>query len=322
MSRVKYYYDKETATYKKVEKSFWTTFTLSLIIILFGSALGVAAYLQNSELIQSPKEIMLKRELENMKFSYQELNKKMDNAFKVLEDLENRDNSIYRTYFEAKPIHEDVRKAGFGGVNRYSNMDGFDNSEMIKKTAKKIDVLSKELVIHSKSLDEVIELAKNKEKMLASIPAINPISKKNLNRIASGFGYRLHPILKIYRLHSGIDLSAPRGTPIYASGNGRITKAERSGSYGNFVTINHGYGYESNYAHMSNYIVHLGQKVKRGDIIGYVGNTGLSSASHLHYEVIKNGHKINPIGYFYKDISPDEYKEWIDLSNQTNQSLD
>ena len=322
MAKVKYYYDTRTATYRKIEKSSWIPFALSLCALIFGSALGVSIYLQNTELIQSPKEIALKRELKNMKFRYEELNKKVADASKVLEDLEDRDNLIYRAYFEAKPIPEDIRKAGFGGVNRYANMDGYDNSELIKKIAKKIDVLSKELVIHSKSLDEVIELAKNKEKMLASIPAITPISKKDLRRFASGFGYRLHPILKIYRLHAGIDLSAPTGTPIYASGNGIIKKAERSGSYGNYVTINHGYGYESNYAHMSKYTVRIGQKVKRGDIIGYVGNTGLSSAPHLHYEIVKDRQKINPIGYFYKDVSPDEYKKLIDISNQPNQSLD
>ena len=322
MAKVKYYYDTRTATYRKIEKGSWVTLALTLCVLLFGSALGVAIYLQNIDLIQSPNEIALKRELDNMKFRYEVLNKKADNVSRVLEDLEIRDNTIYRAYFEAKPISEDIRKAGFGGVNRYASMDGYDNSELIKRTAMKIDVLSKELVIHSKSLDEVIGLAKDKEKMLSSIPAINPISKKDLRRFASGFGYRLHPILKIYRLHSGIDLSAPTGTPIYASGNGRIRKAERSGSYGNYVTINHGYGYESNYAHMSKSVVRIGQKVRRGDIIGYVGNTGLSSAPHLHYEIVKDGGKINPVGYFYKDISPDDYKKLIDISNQPNQSLD
>ena len=193
---------------------------------------------------------------------------------------------------------------------------------MITNVTKQIEVLSKQMVVQSKSLDEIVSLAKEKEKMLASIPAIQPVKNEDLKRMASGFGMRLHPILKSWRMHNGMDFTSPKGTPIFASGNGKIKKAHRSATFGKVVYIDHGYGYETIYAHMSKIVAKRGQKVKRGDIIGYVGNTGRSAAPHLHYEVHKNGRPVNPIYYYYGDLSPEEFIAMQKASQQKGQSYD
>ena len=242
---------------------------------------------------------------------------------KKSEKAKQRDDNIYRVIFEADPIPSSIRKAGFGGVNRYKDIRNFSNTELVIEAAKKADKLSKQLYIQSKSFDEVIDLAKNKADMLASIPAIQPIANKDLSRMASGYGYRLHPIYKTRRLHTGMDFTAPQGTPIYATGDGKVAKVRRSRrGYGNHVIIDHSYGYQTLYAHMTKYIVYRGQKVKRGEIIGYVGSSGTSVAPHLHYEVMKNKRKINPVNYYYNDLSPEEYEKMLEISSQNNQSFD
>ena len=241
----------------------------------------------------------------------------------VLDDIQQRDDNIYRTIFEADPIPKSIRKQGFGGVNRYKKFAGYSNSDIIISTTKKIDQLTKQLYLQSKSFDDIINLTKDKSKMLASIPAIQPVSNKQLSRMASGYGYRIHPIYKTRKMHAGMDFSAKTGTEIYATGDGVISKVRRSKrGYGNHVKINHGFGYETLYAHMSKYIVRKGQKVKRGEVIGYVGNTGTSVAPHLHYEVHKNKRKINPVNFYYNDLNPEEYEKMIEISLQSNQSFD
>lgn len=322
MAKVKYYYDPETLSYRKIEvkrsEKYKKTFLglLSVLLIAFFGFIGF------SQFLMSPKERTQKRELENLKLHYELLSKKMEESAEILGELQNRDNNIYRTYFEANPIPEEQRKAGFGGVNRYRHLDGFDNSSMIKKVTKELDILSKQMVVQSKSLDEIVELAKAKEKMLASIPAIQPVKNEDLTRMASGYGMRLHPILKSWRMHNGMDFTAPTGTPIFASGNGVIKKAHRSSTFGKVVYIDHGYGYETIYAHMNKIIAKKGQKVKRGDLIGYVGNTGRSAAPHLHYEVHKNGRPVNPIYYYYGDLTPEEFVAMQKASQQKGQSYD
>ena len=225
--------------------------------------------------------------------------------------------------FEANPIDPDIRKAGFGGINRYSDLEGFKNSNLIIETTKKIDILTKQLVIQSKSLDEIETLAKNKQLMLAAIPSIQPIKNDDLNRIASGYGIRTDPFDKSRKMHSGMDFSAPRNTPVYAASNGIISRADnRAIGYGKHIRINHGFGYLTLYAHLNSYNVVRGQNVKKGDIIGFVGNTGRSKGVHLHYEVHKDGKKVNPVNYFYSNLSPEEFDEILKISSQENQSLD
>ena len=277
---------------------------MSIFGMLLSGFLLLIIYL-NIPYIVSPKEKALKRELVNMELQFELLNKKMVQAQTVLSEIEMRDNAIYRVYFEANPISEEQRKAGFGGVNRYRYLNGYDNTKLIKTATKKLDILSKQLVVQSKSLDEIELLAQNKESLLTSIPTIQPINSIDLKRMASGYGYRIDPFTKNRTMHSGMDFSAKTGTPIYATGDGRISRADnRAVGFGNHVRIDHGFGYTSIYAHMSKIAVRRGNKVKRGDLIGYVGNTGRSVAPHLHYEIVKDGRKINPINFYSGSLSP------------------
>jgi len=275
------------------------------------------------QFFDSPKEKRLKDEIYNLTSQYYVINNNMKQIEVVLDDIQQRDDNIYRTIFEADPIPNSIRKQGFGGVNRYKKFEGYSNSKIIINTTRKIDQLTKQLYLQSKSFDEIINLAKNKSEMLASIPAIQPVSNKNLSRMASGYGYRIHPIYKTRKLHTGMDFSTKTGTEIYATGDGVISKVRRSKrGYGNHVKINHGFGYETLYAHMSKYIVKRGQKVKRGEVIGYVGSTGTSVAPHLHYEVHKDKRRINPVNFYYNDLNPEEYEKMIEISSQSNQSFD
>ena len=272
----------------------------------------------------SPKEKQLIAEKEELLLQYELLNNKLDQTSVILADLENRDDNIYRTIFEAEPIPDNLRKAGSGGVNRYKNLEKFKgDADIVISTTKKLDRLSKQLYIQSKSFDEIYELAKQKEELLASIPAIQPVSNKNLTRMASGYGMRIDPHYKTPAFHEGMDFTAPTGTPIYATGNGTVTRSDNgSRGYGNHVRIDHGFGYLTLYGHMSEIAVKQGQNVIRGEIIGYVGNTGKSSGPHLHYEVHKNDRPINPINFYFSDLSPEEYDLMIQLSSQENQSFD
>ena len=323
MAKVKYYYDTKTLIYKRIELSVANKLK-KILYFLFGSALtGFIMVVIFLQFFDSPKEKILNREIQQLSIQYKIIKNKLEKAEIVLDDLQKRDDNIYRLIFEADPIPKSIRKAGFGGVNRYNDLTGFKNSELVISTSKKIDQVTKQLYIQSKSFDEIIELAKNKTTMLASIPAIQPVSNKDLSRMASGFGNRIHPIYKTRKFHAGMDFSAKTGTPIYATGDGEIFKVKRSRKgYGNHVVINHGFGYKTLYAHMSKYIVKKRQKVKRGDIIGYVGNTGTSVAPHLHYEVHKDGKKINPVNFYYNDLTPEQFEKMLLISSQSNQSFD
>jgi len=323
MAKIKYYYDTKTLSYKRIELNTFDKFKRSLGFLSASTVVGLIMVIVFFQFFDSPKEKRLKSEIENLVLQYDILSKKMTQIDLVLDDIQHRDDNIYRVIFEADPIPSSIRKAGFGGVNRYRDIRNFSNAELVIEAAKKADKLSKQLYIQSKSFDEVIDLAKNKADMLASIPAIQPIANKDLGRVASGYGYRIHPIYKTRKLHTGMDFTAPQGTPIYATGDGKIEKVRRSRrGYGNHVIVDHGYGYQTLYAHMTKYIVYRGQKVKRGEIIGYVGSTGTSVAPHLHYEVMKNKRKINPVNYYYNDLSPEQYDKMLEISSQNNQSFD
>ena len=323
MAKIKYYYDTKTLSYKRIELNTFDKFKRTLSFLSASTVIGLIMVIVFFQFFDSPKEKRLKSEIENLVVQYDILSKKMTQIDLVLDDIQQRDDNIYRVIFEADPIPSSIRKAGFGGVNRYKDIRNFNNTELVIEAAKKADKLSKQLYIQSKSFDEVIDLVKNKADMLASIPAIQPIANKNLGRVASGYGYRIHPIYKTRKLHTGMDFTAPQGTPIYATGDGKVAKVKKSRrGYGNHVIIDHSYGYQTLYAHMTKYIVYRGQKVKRGEIIGYVGSTGTSVAPHLHYEVMKNKRKINPVNYYYNDLSPEEYEKMLEISSQNNQSFD
>ena len=323
MAKVKYTYDSKTLSYKKIDRSWKVRLKEFTLFAFVSMAFGFVFYLAADLWFESPKERKMKRELDNMVIQYDLMNGKLDQLADVLGDIEKRDDEIYRTIFEAGPIPNEVRTAGFGGANRYRNLEGFNNSELLIDTRKKVDQIAGRAYVQTKSFDDVVEMARDKEQMLAAIPAIQPVANKNLKRMASGYGYRIHPIYKVRKMHWGTDFSAPTGTPIYATGDGKVIKYKRSrAGYGNHIIIDHGYGYETLYAHMSKVDVRRGQKVKRGDIIGYIGSSGRSTAPHLHYEVIKDGRKINPVNYFFNDLSPEEYEMMLEFSSNSNQSFD
>jgi len=325
MSKVKYYYDPDTLSYRKIEpkksRKYRNLFFFVLSSALFG-LLGLIALL-NTNWLNTPKELSLDREVRNYELRFEILTKKMEQMEQVLANIEDRDNNIYRLYFEANPIPEEQRKAGFGGVNRYKSLEGFNNSDIIINASKRLDIIQKQMVIQSKSLDEIAKLAEEKEKLLASIPAIQPIRNEDVTRVASGYGWRSDPFTKTRKFHWGMDFTAPRGVPIYATGDGVVKRADnRSSGYGKHIRIDHGYGYMSLYAHLSKYNVARGQKVKRGDLIGFVGNTGRSQAPHLHYEVFKDEERINPINFYYGSLTAEEFENMLKFANQENQSLD
>src|SRR5690606_11217242 len=230
----------------------------------------------------------------------------------------------YRVVLGAEPIDQSVRNAGIGGSDRYAEIDEKDMplKDMIVDLSSKVDRLKRKLYIESKSQDEIVQLAENKEKLYAAIPAIQPISNEQLVALASGFGMRIHPVYKVRKLHTGIDFAAPIGTPIYATADGTVAEVSvRFSGYGKMIEIDHGFGYRTRYAHMHDFAVRQGQNIKRGELIGYVGDTGLSTAPHLHYEVLRNGTQINPVHYFFNDLTPAEYEKIVELASIENQSL-
>ncbi len=323
MGKIKYKFNPDSLSYYKVESSVkQKTFKILAYsaVFLVNATIG---YLIYSATFDSPKEKGLKRQISEMNLNIELFNRQLDNIESVLNDMQQRDDNIYRTIFEAEPLNYSVREAGFGGTNRYKNLEKLENSRMVINTAKRLDVIRGKVVIQSKSYDDLMKMAISKEKMLASIPNIQPISNKNLERTASGWGYRIHPIYKIRKFHYGIDFTASTGTEIYATGDGVVESIESSQrGYGNSVVINHGYGVKTLYGHMVRFNVKQGQKVKRGEVIGFVGNTGLSTAPHLHYEVLHNGEKVNPINYFFNDLTADEFDLMIKLSMRPGQSFD
>jgi len=325
MSKVKYFYDPDTLSYRKIEAKKSRKYrNISLFLLgsfLFG-LLGLTVLL-NTNFINTPKELSLQREARNYELQFDLLNKKMEQVEYVLANIEDRDNNIYRLYFEANPIPDEQRNAGFGGVNRYKSLEGFNNSEMISATTKRMDIIQKQMVVQSKSLDEITKLAAEKERLLAAIPAIQPISNGDVTRMASGYGWRSDPFTKARKMHFGMDFTAPKGTPVYATGDGTVTRADsKSAGYGNHIRIDHGFGYISLYGHLSKYNVTSGRRVKRGDLIGFVGSTGRSEAPHLHYEIFKDDQRINPINFYYGSLTAEEFEDMLKTASQENQSLD
>lgn len=324
MSKVKYRYNPETLSYDKIDKGLRYYASRITIYSLFVLLVSLLTYIIYPHVFESPVEKGLARENQQLLTQYDIMNKKLAQLELVLEDIELRDENIYRTIFQADSIPSSIRRAGFGGVNRYQHLSNITNSDLVISTARRLDIVMKQLYVQSTSFDEVIDLAKRKEDMLRCIPAIMPISNRDLRRTASGWGYRIHPIYKDKRFHYGMDFTAPTGTDIYASGEGVVSKitTEKTG-YGKRIEIDHGFGYKTLYAHLNEFNVKKGQKVKRGDVIGFVGNTGGSTAPHLHYEVHVKGKKVNPQHYYFKeDFTAEQYDKMIQISSNSNQTFD
>lgn len=323
MGKAKYRFNYETLSYDKVDRSFNKLLrkTGGYILTSFLFA-GVLSFLF-LKLYESPQLAEAKRENRLMVSQYELLNKDLNQMSSVLRDLQNRDDNIYRVIYGTDPIPSSVRKAGFGGVNSYINLENLDNSDLVINTSRKLDILSKQLYIQSKSYDEIVKLALAHENKLVSIPSIMPVANKDLKRTASGWGMRIHPIFKIPRFHYGMDFSAPIGTKVFATGSGVVKEVQSSYSgYGKKITIDHGFGFKTIYAHLNGFNVKIGQKVNRGDVIGFVGSSGDSTGPHLHYEVHEKGIKKNPIHYYFQDLTDIEYEEIIAISSSIGQSLD
>ncbi len=323
-SKHTYKYNPHTLSYEKVVVSLRDRLKKVSFAVAFGIVLGVVLFILGMNLIDSPKERNMKREIAQYKRQMKILNDRLQRDEMVLADLENRDDNIYRTIFDAEPIPDGVRNSGMGGVERYQDLEGFDCSDEIIRTTQRLDDLSKRLYIQSVSFDEVYKMAVNKQERLNSMPAIMPV-KKNECKLVSGFGSRYHPILHYRRQHTGVDLTARKGTKIYATGDGVVEVSGRNAKgfsgYGIVVVVNHGNGFKTLYAHMNDVSVKQGQKVKRGELLGHVGSTGLAQGPHLHYEVIQNGKKVDPVYYFYNDLNPEEYEQVIEAAQQENTCL-
>lgn len=322
MSKKKYIYNPLTLEYEEFKNSRKTKFWSAFLYLLFTGALALVFVIMIQYFFESPTERMQAREIEYLKLQYDIINDKIDNLDVLLTELEERDDNIYRMILEADPIPSSVRKAGYGGSNRYIALDGYVNSDMVVNTAKRIDVLTSQLYVQSKSFDEIYEMAKNKSEMLACIPAIMPVKHTDIYGISSHYGQRTDPFYKVTKFHGGIDICGPIGLGIYATGDGVVSRVEKSKKgYGNNIIIDHGYGYKTRYAHLNSIKVKKGDKVKRGQEIGTMGNTGKSTAPHLHYEVIKNNRAVNPVNFFYNDLTPEEYDKILELSQHPSQTM-
>lgn len=323
--KVKYYYDTESLAYRKIKPKKGLKFGYAALFLVASGLFGFLFFFfaSNSGYFNTPKDKIRAREIENLKLNYTILNKKIDQLNEVLANVEERDNNIYKVYFNSSSAGETDKEKKIITESRFKNLLAMNNEQLINSTTEKVDELAKGLANQSKSLDKILSLAKSKDKFLGAIPAIQPVKNEQLKHMASGFGYRSDPFTKARKMHKGMDFTSPTGTPIFATGDGIVKRADAGASgFGNHIVINHGYGYETLYAHLSRYNCRPGKRVKRGDIIGFVGSTGRSQAPHCHYEVHKNGQAINPINFYYGNISAVEYTAIAKMATQENQSFD
>ena len=319
----KYIFNTHTLSYEKAVIGWGTRIFrfAAFIIAALVFSLGISTIYY--KFFDSPKEKILKVELNEMKDQYYVLNQEVNRLSTVLDGLHYRDGNVYRVMFEAEPISNDEWQAGSGGVNKYHYLEKYDNGDLIKDLSVKVDKLKKQMVIQSKSYDQIADLIKNQQKMLSSIPSIQPVPNRNLERMASGYGWRVDPIYKIQEFHKGMDFTCPIGTQVHVTGDGTVETVDFSyGGYGNEVIVNHGFGYRTRYAHLSKFNVRPGQKLKRGDVIGYSGNTGKSTGPHVHYEVMKNGEVLNPVYFYYNDLKDANFEKMLKISNNPGQTLD
>lgn len=323
MKKIKYFYNTSTLKYEKLVVSLRVKILRILGFISAAIVTGILFLSVAYRFLDSPKEKLLRADIDNMKEEYDALQGRMSELKGHMDELQHRDNEIYRVIFEAAPIPDSVRAGKPEKQDEIQQLQTKDNREVIAATYKILDQLINRVKVQEKSYIQIEDLIKNKQKMLASIPAIQPVSNKDLDRIASGFGYRIDPIYKTMKFHSGLDFAAPSGTPIYSTGDGVIEEASLSDvGYGNHVVVNHGYGYKSLYGHMVRMKVKRGQTVKRGDVVGWVGSTGKSTGPHCHYEVSKNGTKVDPVYFFYNDLTPEQFDRMLKIARSGNQSFD
>lgn len=319
----KFVYNPKTLSYERVQRTWGERVLRGLIFIAPTITLGIILAFFIARRIDSPRETRLRQENEFYKAQLDKMTQDLELITKALDEMEKRDRAIYRVAFNAEAFPEELRRMGVGGSEKYKELEGKKYSELLIATNKKIDEVERRLYAQSLSLQELSEIALDKEARLASIPAIQPVRNKDMTRVASGYGWRIDPVYKTRRMHWGMDFTAPVGTEVYSTGDGVVEELEiKSWGYGKSIVIDHGYGYKTRYAHLSAFKVKKGDKVKRGDLIGLIGNSGKSTGPHLHYEVEHNGQKINPVGYYHGDLSPEEYEQMIQLSNNALNAFD
>ena len=314
MRRVYYIYNPKTRSYDRIYPTFRQRVLHVMKRLFVGMGFGAGSFILLLWIFGSPSEKELRIENSRLLAQYNVLSRRLDEALNVMQGIQQRDDNLYRVVLQADPVADAVRKAGYGGTNRYEDLMDLANADLVVNTTQKMDVLNRQLYIQSKSFDEVVDLCKNNDEMLKCIPAIQPVSNKNLKQTASGYGYRIDPIYKPTKFHSGMDFSANIGTPVYATGDGRVVKVGWESGYGKLIKIDHGFGYMTWYAHLNDYNVRVGQKVVRGEVIGKVGNTGKSTGPHLHYEVHVKGKVVNPVNYYFMDLSAEDYDKMIEIA--------
>jgi len=320
--KIKFHFNPETLNYEPIIQSLAAKAKQVIIHLFSGLSLGLLFFFIIVSTVDSPEAKQMKLEKSRMEAQYKIIQRQLEEAQEVMSDLQQRDDNLYRVIFQAEPIPVEVRKATIANTEYYNQLLKMTNSEIVSNTSKRMDEIRKQIYIQSRSFDEVVKLAKNKEEMLKCIPAIQPVMNKDLKKMASGFGWRIDPIYRTRRFHAGMDFAAPTGTDIYAPGNGTVIAAGWQQGYGNCVQISHGFGYKTLYGHMHRIKVRKGQKVTRGEVIGEVGNTGKSTGPHLHYEVHLNGNVMNPHHYYFMDLSPADYDRMIQMSENSGQMMD
>ena len=314
MRKVYYIYNPKTRTYDRLYPTLRQRVISILRRLFVGMGLGAGSFILLILIFGSPSEKELRIENSRLLAQYNVLSHRLDETLGVLQSIQQRDDNLYRVVLQADPVADAVRHAGYGKTSRYEGLLDMANADLVVHTTQKMDLLDRQIYIQSKSFDEVVELCKNHDEMLACMPAIQPVSNKDLKRTASGYGMRIDPIYKTAKFHAGMDFSANTGTPVYATGNGTVSKVGWESGYGKMIRIKHGFGYETWYAHLSAFNVRVGQKVVRGEVIGEVGNTGKSTGPHLHYEVHVKGKVVNPMNYYFMDLSAEDYDRMIQLA--------
>ncbi|MEY3208833.1 MAG: hypothetical protein RL064_864 [Bacteroidota bacterium] len=323
MKKIKYFFNTHTLRFEKVEVPLRVRLLQLFGFIAASLVTGILIVVILFQYIDSPKEKLLRQQNTAFRDSYSVLQERLKQVELQMIELEDRDNEVYRSIFEATPIPDSARVQDMQAKKEVRLIQSLSNNELIEDMKNQLNNLSLRMAFQSNSFVDITTMVKNKEKLLRAIPAIQPVSNKNLKRVASGFGYRIDPLYKDYRLHAGLDFSAPMGTPIYATSDGVIQVAGfNTDGYGNKVVINHGYGYQTLYGHMVRVKAKVGQSIKRGEVIGYVGSTGKSTGAHLHYEVIKRGAKVDPVYYFFNDLTPAQFDRMLKAAAANKQSLD
>jgi murein DD-endopeptidase MepM/ murein hydrolase activator NlpD len=320
--RPKYHFNPESLSFERIQKSTLDWLKSFLFHTFTGISMGLVFFVLYLSFFDTPVTRQLREENEQLQARFLGLQKQSEELEEVLSDLMQRDNNLYRAILQAEPIDPSIRKGTFSGTNRYSALSELSHGALLMQTSRQIDQLSKMAYTQSESYDELLELVKNKEKRLLSIPAIQPIMNKDLTRTASGYGRRMDPVYRVPTFHEGMDFTAPTGTNVYATGEGKVQFSGWKQGYGNVIIIDHGFQYKTLYAHLSKMDVRVGQMVVRGDVIGKVGSTGKSTGPHLHYEVQYRGRPVNPANYYFLDLSPEEYDRMIQISSNFGQTMD